>query len=97
MTPEGLVKKKLKELLNRYPIFYFFPFSLGYSTSGVPDVVGCCRGKFFGIECKADRSKKATPLQLKCKEQIEKVGGKWFLVCDELSLREVEIWIEEEL
>ena len=58
MTPEKKVKnavvKRLKEMTG---VYYFYPVTSGYGRSGVPDIVGCYKGKFFGIECKAGKNK----------------------------------------
>ena len=56
MTPEGKVKKKIVEQLKELGCYYFFPATGGYGKSGVPDIVGCYNGKFFGIECKAGKN-----------------------------------------
>ena len=53
MTPEAKVKKKVAEQLRALKAYYFYPVTGGYGKSGVPDIVGCYNGKFFGIECKA--------------------------------------------
>ena len=45
-----------------------------YGRSGVPDIVACYRGKFFGIECKSG-SNKPTALQEKNLDDINKAGG----------------------
>ena len=55
-TPESKVKLKVVKLLNKYNAYYFFPPSNGYGRSGIPDVVGCVKGKFIGIECKAGKN-----------------------------------------
>ena len=46
----------------------------GFGGSGVPDIVGCYHGKFFGIECKAGKNK-PTPLQQKNLDSIKAMGG----------------------
>jgi Holliday junction resolvase len=46
----------------------------GYGASGVPDIVGCYHGKFFGIECKAGKNQ-PTELQKMHLEWIAKAGG----------------------
>jgi len=50
-------------------------------------------GIFVGVECKADKKKQPTQLQVQCGEQIEAAGGKWFLVrgADELEALEAYI------
>jgi len=40
----------------------------------VPDIVGCYKGKFFGIECKAGKNT-PTPLQEKNLRDIKKTDG----------------------
>jgi Holliday junction resolvase len=52
MTPEVKVKKVIVKQLNSVGAYYFYPVTGGFGASGVPDVVGCYKGKFFGIECK---------------------------------------------
>jgi len=46
----------------------------GYGFSGVPDIVGCYKGIFFGIECKAG-SNKPTALQDKNLTDIRNQKG----------------------
>jgi len=74
MTPEAKVKKKVVAQLKEMGAYYFYPVTGGYGFSGVPDIVGCYRGMFFGIECKAG-SNKPTPLQDKNLTDIKKQNG----------------------
>jgi hypothetical protein len=74
MTPEAKVKKKVVQQLKLLDAYYFYPVTGGYGRSGVPDIVGCYKGKFFGIECKAGNNK-PTPLQELNLEEIRKSGG----------------------
>ncbi len=73
-TPEVKVKKKVVAILKELRAYYFYPVTGGYGGSGVPDIVGCYHGKFFGIECKAGKGK-PTPLQLKNLDGIKFMGG----------------------
>jgi Holliday junction resolvase len=73
-TPEAKVKKKVVAILKELRAYYFYPVTGGFGGSGVPDIVGCYNGKFFGIECKAGKNK-PTPLQLKNLTAITAVGG----------------------
>jgi|TARA_R110002124_G_scaffold86589_1_gene223799 hypothetical protein len=74
MTPEGKVKKKVAKHLDDLGCYYFYPATGGYGKSGVPDIVGCYKGKFFGLECKAGGNK-PTLLQEKNLYHILVNGG----------------------
>ena len=74
LTPEGKVKKKIVAYLKEIGAYYFFPATGGYGKSGVPDIVGCHKGRFFGIECKAGNNK-PTELQKHQLKLIADAGG----------------------
>ena len=58
MTPEKKVKQRVVNLLKELDdVYYFFPATGGYGRSGVPDIVVCYKGMFYGIECKAGSNK----------------------------------------
>lgn len=73
-TPESKVKRKVTKALKEIGAYYFYPATGGFGKSGVPDVVACYRGRFFGIECKAGGNK-PTALQAKNLSEIEEAGG----------------------
>jgi hypothetical protein len=90
MTPEGKIKRKVKEVLKEFGLWHFFPGNNGLGRSGIPDIICIVNGQFVGIECKADYSKTPTLLQIKCGDEIKAAGGRWVLVRSEddvLSLR----------
>ena len=93
MTPEGKVKKRVVEQLKALGCYYFFPATGGYGKSGVPDIVGCYKGRFFGIECKAGKNK-PTALQERELEAIRVAGGT-ALVINEDNLHELEAHLDE--
>ena len=74
MTPEARVKKVVVQQLKEMGAYYFYPATGGYGKSGVPDIVGCYKGMFFGIECKAGKNT-PTPLQEKNLKDIRTAGG----------------------
>ena len=74
MTPEAKVKKVVVKHLKDLGAYFFYPVTGGYGGSGVPDVVGCYKSLFFGIECKAGKNK-PTPLQKKNLDEIAASGG----------------------
>ena len=82
MTPEAKVKRKVVKQLKALGAYYFFPATGGYGRSGVPDIVGCYKGMFFGIECKAGKNK-ATALQEKNLHDIREAEGEAWVVNEE--------------
>jgi Holliday junction resolvase len=92
MTPEAKVKKVVVAQLKALGAYYFYPVTSGYGSSGVPDIVGCYKGAFFGIECKAGKNK-PTPLQLKNIGAINVADGIAFVVNEE-NMHEVKELLE---
>jgi len=81
MTPEGKVKKRVKEILKELGAYYVMPVTGGYGNSGAPDFLVCYRGIFFGIETKA-KGGKVTALQQKNLHQIQESGGQQIVVSE---------------
>jgi hypothetical protein len=94
-TPEKLVKNKVVAQLKTLGAYYFYPVTGGYGASGVPDVVGCYKGRFIGIECKANGNK-PTALQQMNLDKIAAQGG-IALVIDETNVNELKGMIENVL
>lgn len=90
-TPEKKVKDKVKKLLAEYGAYYFMPATGGYGKSGVPDIVACIKGRFVGIECKANGGK-PTALQEKNLMDIINKGGISILV-DETGIEAFKVLI----
>lgn len=90
-TPEKKVKDKVKKLLAEHGAYYFMPATGGYGKSGVPDLVACIKGRFIGIECKANGGK-PTALQEKNLMDIINVGGISILV-DETGIEAFRVLI----
>jgi Holliday junction resolvase len=88
MTPEKKVKNAVKKILDRHGVYYFFPATHGYGSSGVPDIVVCANGKFLAIECKAGRNT-TTALQDIVIERIRASKGV-ALVVNEDNVADVE-------
>jgi len=87
MTPEAKVKRRVKEILATYGAYHFPPATGGYGKSGIPDIVGCYKGYFFAIECKAGKGK-TTTLQDMQLQAIRDAGGV-AIVVNEHNLIEV--------
>lgn len=92
-TPEGKIKNKLDKMLKYEKVWFYSPQAGPFGRAGVPDRVAIVNGRFIGIECKADRTKKPTALQLKCMKEIEMAGGKCFVVYDDETINQVREFI----
>lgn len=53
MTPEGKVKKAVKEYLKSIGAWYYMPVSNGMGRVGCPDILVCYKGLFMAFETKA--------------------------------------------
>ena len=93
MTPEAKVKKKVVDVIKKNGAYYFFPATGGYGRSGVPDIVGCYRGVFFAIECKAGTNK-PTALQEAEMHKIREANGQ-ILVVNEDNINDVVILLRD--
>jgi Holliday junction resolvase len=82
MTPEAKVKKKVVAQLNELGAYNFFPVMGGYGRSGIPDIIGCYRGYFFAVECKAGKNT-TTALQERELQKIRDAGGIAIVVNEE--------------
>jgi Holliday junction resolvase len=94
-TPEGKVKKVVTEQLKKLGAYYFSPMTGGYGKSGVPDIIACYNGYFFGIECKAGNNK-PTALQQKNLDAITGARGFSFII-NEANMGELsyamQLWV----
>ena len=93
VTPEHKVKRKVAELIKKYNAYYFFPAMGAFGRAGVPDIIGCYRGYFFAVECKAGKGK-TTALQDAEIEKIRKAGGTAFVI-NESNIDMLETYLEE--
>ena len=95
-TPEGKIKRWLDKALKEHDVWFYSPQSGPFGKAGIPDRVAIVKGRFVGIECKADKNKKPTALQTKTMKEIEMNGGKCFLVYDKETIQEVITYIKGE-
>ena len=94
MTPEGKVKKKVAEVLKKHGAYYFFPAMGAFGRAGIPDIVGCYRGYYFAVECKAGKGK-TTAIQEAEIEKIRQAGGKAFVI-NENNIDLLETYLKEQ-
>ena len=94
LTPEAIVKKKVKEILDQMGVYHFSPMQNGMGRAGIPDIIGCLEGQFIGIECKAGKGT-TTALQERELTRIQNAGGYALVVNEENinQLWEIKEWI----
>jgi Holliday junction resolvase len=91
-TPEKKVKRKALDKLKAMGAYHAMPVASGYGNSGVPDILCCYKGRFVGIECKANGGK-PTALQLHNLNQIEIAGG-LALIIDENNVHNLGLLMD---
>lgn len=79
-SPESYEKDDIKKFLATLgeDCWYFMPYMRGMGKNGVPDIVGCYKGRFFSIEVKREGAK-PTPIQTRRMKEITDAGG-WTVV-----------------
>lgn len=92
MTPEGKIKKQVKELLVNYSHYHFMPVQSGYGRRTL-DFLVCFNGLFVAIETKAP-GEKLTVQQEKIKDEINAAGGVVIVVDGEFGLSFLRDWFE---
>jgi hypothetical protein len=82
LTTEGIVMRDVMVLLDSLgeDCWYYCPVPMGYGRKGIPDFIGCYRGNFFAVECKA-AYKYCSRWQEKEWASIENADGMYWLVC----------------
>ena len=76
MTPEGKVKKQVKEYLKSIGAWYYMPVSNGMGRVGCPDILVCYKGLFMAFETKAPgKIKNVTANQQREIDDILRVNG----------------------
>jgi hypothetical protein len=84
MTPEGKIKKLVKDWLNSIEAYYFMPVQAGYGARTL-DFLVCYKGRFIAIETKRPGGK-MTKFQQNTAHSIAESGGRVLLVRNEEDL-----------
>lgn len=66
-------QKKVMAYLKENKIYHFK--TIVTNKKGTPDIIGCYKGKFFAIECKAEKGG-ISDWQLRAHKDIVESGGK---------------------
>lgn len=76
VTPEGKVKKAVKEYLRSIGAWYYMPVSNGMGRVGCPDILVCYKGLFMAFETKAPgKIRNVTPNQRREIDEITSANG----------------------
>jgi Holliday junction resolvase len=94
MTPEARVKRLVTTILKERNIYYFYPATHGYGSSGTPDIVACYKSYFIGIECKSNLNK-PTALQEHALNEITRCGGKAIWLNESNATMKVRALLQE--
>jgi hypothetical protein len=94
MTPEGRVKKQVKQWLEDHGAYYYMPMQNGMGRSGIPDFICCLpwlNGRMVAIETKAPgKRSNTTRNQDRELRSINKAGGHAVVVDDVSQLAALE-------
>lgn len=95
MTPEGKVKKKVKDLLAKFPHVYVrWPVPSGFGKDEL-DAYGCIDGLYFAIETKRE-GEKLTDRQTKTANEVLAAGGAVFVIVggDQYGFTQLQRFLE---
>jgi len=93
MTPEGRVKKKLKDLLEPFgkSLYQYWPVGNGMGAPAL-DVIICFNGQFLSIELKAGK-KQMTDRQVTTAGNINAAGGMTLMINEHEGWLELQSWL----
>lgn len=91
-TPEGVVKNKVKKILDAHGAYYYMPVPGGYGKPSL-DFIGSYNGYFFAIETKA-AGKHATTRQNATAQDMIRGGAAVFFIegADSLAFNALDRW-----
>ncbi len=93
---EGVLQTKIKNYLVGKGAYVETIWGGGFQASGIPDLVGCYRGYFVGVEVKVGKGK-PSPIQLVKIQQINNAGGYGIVAWDLETVEELIEGIDKEL
>lgn len=78
MTPEGAIKKAMREWLEDNSIWYTNVQGGAFVTPGAPDIIAVVDGRFLGIEAKTKTGRLREDQKI-CRDAIEASGGTYIV------------------
>ena len=74
MKESQLIQSIRKYLASHTECFFWKEHGGQYGTAGIPDIIVCYKGRFYGLEAKVGKNQ-PTRLQAATIEQIRRAGG----------------------
>lgn len=74
--PESRKSRKIMAELTKRGVFCFKVHGGAHMMAGLPDIIACVDGKFYGLETKMPDGGDATPIQELIHNMIRESGGK---------------------
>lgn len=74
MPSEKRFEEQVKKWLKEHNAWYVKTWSNGIQRAGIPDLIICWKGRFIGLELKAENGR-PSELQKREVDQIKKAGG----------------------
>jgi hypothetical protein len=97
-TPEGLIKKDVKRILNEYDVYYFMPVQMGYGAAGL-DFHCIIKWKkipiAFMVETKAPGKELTARQSFLSQSLLENYNVITFIVDSPSSLLKLERWLQK--
>lgn len=73
---EAVLTRRIKDALNDLPKTWAVKIHGGRYQAGIPDIIGCHQGDFFGLEVKLPgKERNLTKLQALILSRIKRAGG----------------------
>ena len=93
-SPESYEKDDIKKFLATLgeDCWYFMPYMRGMGKNGVPDIVGCYKGRFFSIEVKREGARPTT-LQNRRMAEIQTASGYAFAGTAKDVIGAMKVWL----
>ena len=83
MTPESIVKNKVKAILKEQGWWFYIAVAGPFSTHGIPDIMACKNGQLLGVEVKAKGKRRNTTANQDRVLGEMAVAGAWAIVVDD--------------
>jgi hypothetical protein len=77
-TPEAILTHSIRDLLRAVGIFHYKAWGGPMSAPGIPDIIGCFKGRMIGIEIKSQKGV-VSEYQKAFIDNINRAGGLAFV------------------